>query len=109
MAYDQILAQRIRAALPGIPGIIEKKMFGGIAFMIDGNMACAISKDNLMLRISRDDIDAALAQPYVRISDMGGRPMKGWLLIEPAGLQSDDSLKRWIEQAVAFVQSLPAK
>ena len=100
MAYDEALAQRIRAALPGIPGIIEKKMFGGIAFMVDGNMACGVSKDNLMVRISPDATDAALAQPHVRVFDMTGRPMKGWVLVEPAGIQADDDLKRWMEQGV---------
>jgi len=109
MAYDEALAQRIRAALPGIPGIIEKKMFGGIAFMVDGNMACGVSKDNLMVRISPDATDAALAQPHVRVFDMTGRPMKGWVLVEPAGIQADDDLKRWMEQGVVYAQSLPPK
>jgi len=109
MAYDEALAQRIRAALPGIPGIIEKKMFGGIAFMVDGNMACGVSKDNLMVRISPDATDAALAQPHVHVFDMTGRPMKGWVLVEPAGIQADDDLKRWMEQGVVYAQSLPPK
>ena len=109
MAYDEALAQRIRAALPGIPGIIEKKMFGGIAFMVDGNMACGVSKDNLMVRISPDATDAALAQPHVRVFDMTGRPVKGWVLVEPAGIQADDDLKRWMEQGVVYAQSLPPK
>jgi len=109
MAYDEALAQRIRTTLPGIPGITEKKMFGGIAFMVDGNMACGVSKDNLMVRISPDATDAALAQPNVRLFDMTGRPMKGWVLVEPAGIEADDDLKRWIAQGVAFAQSLPPK
>ena len=109
MAYDEALAQRIRAALPGIPGVIEKKMFGGIAFMVDGNMACGVSKDSLMVRISPDATDSALAQPHVRVFDMTGRPMKGWVLVESAGIQADDDLKRWIEQGVAYAQSLPPK
>jgi len=109
MAYDEALAQRIRTALPGIPGITEKKMFGGIAFMVDNNMACGVSKDNLMVRISPDATDAALAQPNVRLFDMTGRPMKGWVLVEPAGIKTDDDLKHWIEQGVTFAQSLPPK
>ena len=109
MAYDHALAERIRAALPGIPGITEKKMFGGIAFMVDGNMTCGVSKNDLMLRISPDDTAAVLAQPNVRAFDMTGRPMKGWVLVDPAGLQSDDDLKRWVGQSVAFAQSLPPK
>jgi TfoX/Sxy family transcriptional regulator of competence genes len=109
MAYDEALAQRIRAALPGIPGLTEKKMFGGIAFLVDGNMACGVSKDSLMVRMSPDATDAALAQPHVRVFDMTGRPMKGWIIVEPAGIQSDDDLNRWIAQGVAFAQSLPPK
>jgi TfoX/Sxy family transcriptional regulator of competence genes len=109
MAYDEALAQRIRTALPGIPGITEKKMFGGIAFMVDGNMACGVSKDNLMVRINPDATDAALAQPNVRQFDMTGRPMKGWVLVEPSGIETDNDLKRWIEQGVEFAQSLPPK
>jgi TfoX/Sxy family transcriptional regulator of competence genes len=109
MAYDEALAQRIRATLPGLPGITEKKMFGGIAFLVDGNMACAVSKDSVMVRISPDATEAALAQPHVRIVDMTGRPMKGWVLLEPAGIQSEDDLKRWIDQGVTFAQSLPSK
>jgi TfoX/Sxy family transcriptional regulator of competence genes len=109
MAYDESLAQRIRTALSAVPGLTEKKMFGGISFLVDGNMACGISKDNLMVRISPDAASAALAQPNVRMSDMAGRPMKGWILVEPAGIQGDDDLTRWIAQGVAFAQSLPSK
>ena len=109
MAYSEALAQRIREALPGIPGITEKKMFGGIAFLLDGNMACGVSKDNLMVRISPDATDSALAQPHVRVFDMTGRPMKGWVLVEPSGIETDNDLKRWIEQGVEFAQSLPPK
>jgi TfoX N-terminal domain len=109
MAYDETLAQRIRAALPAVSGLTEKKMFGGIAFLVDGNMACGVSKDNLMVRISPDATDAALAQPNVRVFDMTGRPMRGWIIVEPAGIQADEDLNRWIAQGVAFAQSLPPK
>jgi len=109
MAYDEVLAERIRAALPGIPGITEKKMFGGLTFLIDGNMACGVSKDNLMIRIGRDATGAALARPNVRMLDMAGRPMKGWVLVESAGTESDDDLRRWVGQGVTFAQSLPPK
>ena len=109
MAYDEALAQRIRAALPSVPGLTEKKMFGGIAFLVDGNMACGVSRENLMVWMSPDATDAALAQPHVRVFDMTGRPMKGWIIVEPAGIQSDDDLNGWIAQGVAFAQSLPPK
>jgi TfoX/Sxy family transcriptional regulator of competence genes len=109
MAYDEALAQRIREALPGVPGLTEKKMFGGIAFLVDGNMACGVSKDSLMVRINPDATADVLAQPNVRVFDMTGRPMKGWVLVEPAGIQEEDDLKHWIDQGVAYVQSLPPK
>src|SRR5690348_13176198 len=109
MAYDEALAQRIRAVLPAIPGFIEKKMFGGLAFMLNGNMACAVSKDNLMLRISPEAMAAALAKPGVRMSEMSGRPMKGWLLVEPAAMRADSDLERWVSQGIAFAQPLPPK
>jgi TfoX/Sxy family transcriptional regulator of competence genes len=109
MAYDEALAQRIRAALPDLPGLTEKKMFGGIGFLVHGNMACGVSGESLMVRIRPDATDAALAQPAVRVFDMTGRPMKGWILVEPAGLQSADQLMHWVEQGVAFAQSLPPK
>jgi TfoX/Sxy family transcriptional regulator of competence genes len=109
MAYDETLAHRIRTALPAIPGLTEKKMFGGIAFLVDGNMACGVSKDSLMVRINPDATAAALAQPNVRMFDTTGRPMKGWIIVEPAGTQAEDDLTHWITRAVTFAQSLPPK
>ena len=107
MAYDQILAERIRAALPDVPGLTEKKMFGGIGFLVYGNMACGVSRESLIVRINPDASAAALAEPNVRVFDMTGRPMKGWILVEPAGVEADEDLKRWIDQGLAFAQSLP--
>ena len=109
MAYDEALAQRIRAALPDVPGLTEKKMFGGIGFLVHGNMACGVNAENLLVRIRPDATDAALAQPAVHVFDMTGRPMKGWIIVLPEGLQSADDLKRWIEQGMEFAQSLPPK
>jgi len=109
MAYDETLAQRIRAALPDVPGLSEKKMFGGIGFLLHGNMACGVNKDDLIVRISPEAMAAALAQPGVRVFDMTGRPMRGWVVVEPAGIGSEDSLKQWIAQGIAFAQSLPPK
>ena len=109
MAYDEALAQRIRAALPDVPGLTEKKMFGGIGFLVHGNMACGVNGENLIVRIRPDATDAALAQPAVRVFDMTGRPMKGWIIVDPEGVQSADDLKHWLEQGLAFAQSLPPK
>src|SRR4051794_5092877 len=88
MAYDEILAQRIRAALHATPGVAEAKMFGGISFLVDGNMAGGVSKDNLLVRLGSNAAAAALAQPHVRVFDMSGRPMKNWILVEPTGIQT---------------------
>ncbi|HJZ50146.1 MAG TPA: TfoX/Sxy family protein [Roseiflexaceae bacterium] len=109
MAYDETLAQRIRAALPDLPGLTEKKMFGGIGFLINGNMACGVNGNDLIVRISPDTYAAAIAQPYVRVFDMTGRPMKGWIVVDSDGLHSADELKHWVQQGVAFAESLPAK
>jgi len=109
MAYDEALAERIRAALPDVPGLTEKKMFGGIGFLVHGNMACGVSRNDLMVRISPDAYDAALAKPHVRVFDMTGRPMKGWVVVDAAGVQSMEDLQSWVRQGVAFAQSLPAK
>jgi TfoX/Sxy family transcriptional regulator of competence genes len=109
MAFNEALAQRIREALPDIPGLTEKKMFGGIGFLVHGNMACGVNGNNLMVRINPDTTEAALAKPFVRVFDLTGRPMKGWILVESEGIQSADDLKNWVQQGVAFARSLPAK
>jgi len=109
MAYDQALAQRVRAALQATPGLTEVKMFGGICFMVAGNMAGGVINDSLMVRVGTDARDAALAQPHARLLDMTGRTMKGWVLVEPAGIESDADLTRWIGQGVAYAQALPPK
>jgi hypothetical protein len=109
MAYDEALAQRIRLALADVPGLTEQKLFGGMGFMLHGNMACGVNGKNLILRINPDRTEQALAQPSVRVFDMTGRPMKGWIVVEPAGLQSAEDLNRWLDQGVAFAQTLPPK
>jgi TfoX/Sxy family transcriptional regulator of competence genes len=109
MPYDEALAHRIRAALSDLHELTEKKMFGGISFLVGGNLACGVSGPSLMVRIGPADAAAALAQPAVRPLDMAGRPMKGWVLVEPAGLQSDTDLRGWVNQGVALAQSLPPK
>jgi TfoX/Sxy family transcriptional regulator of competence genes len=108
MAYDEALADRIRAALPGEDGITERKMFGGLAFMVGGHMACGIVKDELMLRLGAEGADEALDQPYTRPMDFTGRPLTGMVFVSPAGLRGA-SLGRWVGQAVTFARSLPPK
>ena len=109
MAYDEALASRVRETLGENPEITERKMFGGIAFMLSGNMAVGVSKDDLMVRIDPEDQDAALAQSGVRVFDMTGRPMKGWILVAPEATADDAALLRWVEAGLDFAGSLPPK
>ena len=108
MAYDEELADRVRVVLADEPGLTERKMFGGLAFMIGGNMACGIVQDELMLRLGTEGADAALDEPHVREMDFTGRPMTGMVYVERAGLD-DAGLRRWVERAAAFARSLPPK
>jgi TfoX/Sxy family transcriptional regulator of competence genes len=109
MAYDQGLAQRIREELDQIPNLSEKEMFGGIGFMVNGNMACGVNKEEMIVRVGPENYDQALKKPHTRVFDFTGRPMKGWVMIAPEGYESDEDLKYWIEQGVSFAQSLPQK
>jgi TfoX/Sxy family transcriptional regulator of competence genes len=109
MAYDEALAQRIRAALQDVPALTEKKMFGDIGFIVGGNMACGVNGNALMVRINPDQFEEALQRPFVRPFDLTGRPMKGWIIVDSEGLQSTGDLKGWIQQGVSFAQSLPPK
>ena len=109
MAYDEALAQRVRTVLPDVPGLTEKKMFGGIGFIVQGNMACGVNGNDLIVRMSPDAFDAAVAHPHVRLFDMTGRPMKGWIVVDSAGIKSAEDLQSWLRQGVAFAQSLPPK
>lgn len=108
MAYDEELADRVRVVLADEPRLTERKMFGGLAFMIAGNMACGIVKDELMLRLGAEGADAALDEPHVREMDFTGRPMTGMVYVERAGLD-DAGLRRWVEHAAAHARSLPPK
>jgi len=108
MAYDEKLAARIRKALARTPGIVEKRMFGGVAFLLRGNMLVGVHKDELIVRIAPDDTDEALRNKDVRIFDITGRPMNGWLLIGSSGL-GGAKLAKWIERARGFVKTLPSK
>jgi hypothetical protein len=109
MAYDEGLATRVRETIGGEPGLIEKKMFGGLAFMIDGNLALGIVGDDLMARVGPDAYQAALMRPHARQFDMTGRPMTGWVLVDAAGLEDDAAYEEWVRDGVAFARSLPAK
>jgi TfoX/Sxy family transcriptional regulator of competence genes len=109
MGYDEGLAERIRVHLAGESGLEDKRMFGGVAFLLDGNMAVAISGGDLMVRVGRDAVDEAVEQPHVSPCEMGGRPMKDWVLVAPAATESDEGLREWLGRGAAFARSLPAK
>lgn len=109
MPYDKTLAERMRPMLLPRAGISEKNMFGGIAFLVYGNMCCGIWKDLLVIRLSVDEATIELKKPHVRVMDITGKPMKGWLLIEPRGYKKGADLFSWIEKAFSFASSLPAK
>jgi TfoX/Sxy family transcriptional regulator of competence genes len=108
MAYDEVLADRVREKLGSFAGVAEKRMFGGIAFLTDGNMTVGVRGDELIVRISPDNTDAALAEPGVRVFDITGKPMRGWILVAGEQLDNDD-LDRWIAQARTSVATLPPK
>jgi hypothetical protein len=84
-------------------------MFGGLAFLLGGNMSVGVHGSDMIVRIAPEETDAALAEPHVRLFDLTGRPMKGWVLVEPAGVSSDATLRKWVDRGVNFAGSLPAK
>ena len=109
MAYDEGLAQRIEEALVEQPGLVAKKMFGGIGFMIHGNMAVGVHKDSMIIRVGPDNYEELLAEPFARVFDITGRAMRGWILVAAQGLDSEESLDFWTQKGVDFASSLPKK
>lgn len=109
MVYSESLAARIRQVLKGQRGFTEKKMFGGIGFLLHGNMCVGIWQTSLIARLGPDQATAALKEPNVVEFDITGRPMKGWVVVEAEGLDTDHQLSTWIERAVEFVEILPRK
>ena len=108
MAYNLKLAERIRSELNGIP-VVEKKMFGGVGFLLNGNLTCGVNKDNLIVRVDPEKHSALLKKTHVRPFDMTGRPMKGWLVVEPDGVKTGKQLGAWVKEGVEFASTLPAK
>ena len=109
MAFDEGLAARVRDLVGGEDGLSEKKMFGGLAMLLHGNMAVGVSGDGLLVRTDPAAQDELLAEPGARVFDMTGRPMKGWLVVEADGCAEDADLRRWVDRGVAYARSLPAK
>jgi TfoX/Sxy family transcriptional regulator of competence genes len=108
MAYDEALAARVRTLLASRSDVTERRMFGGLTFMVGGNMCCGINDDELIVRLDPEHEDEALASPHARPMDFTGRPMRGFVTVRPEGLD-DDKLKQWVGDAVARAASLPPK
>ena len=110
MAYDEDLAKRIRTLLAQEKAVTEKKMFGGLAFLIHGNMCVsAAGRGGLLVRIDPADSAAVLAPPQVALMKMGGRTMAGWIIVAPAALKTDRQLEAWVKRSLGYAKSLPPK
>ena len=108
MAYDLDLAERIRSELSGV-AFVEKKMFGGVGYLLNGNMACGVNQDNLIVRVGPGRYNELLERPHTKPFDMTGRPMSGWLVVEPEGYRTKEQLSEWIKEGVEFALTLPPK
>lgn len=109
MAYDPELAERVRAVVEVRQGVMERKMFGGIAWMVHGNMACGVLGDELIVRLSAEDSDRALAEPDTRAFDMTGRPMRGFVVVGGQSIAQGGKLRGWVHAGADYASSLPAK
>lgn len=109
MAYDEGLAQRIREALAAETSVSERKMFGGLCFMVRGNMCCGIVKDELMLRVGKDLFQEALSRPHARVMDFTGKASNGMVYVAKDGIATDGALNDWIDLGLRFVNTLPVK
>lgn len=109
MAYDEGVAQRLREIFTDRLDVEEKKMFGGLAFMMRGHMCCGVLNDTLMARVGPEQYADALKESYTRDMDFTGKPLNGFVYVSPAGFESDKDLLRWVQRCEAFVDSLPRK
>lgn len=110
MAYDEQVADEVRRVLDGRPGVTEKKMFGGLGMLLNGNMAVAIrGKGGLMVRVDPADYAGLLAEPGAEPTEMQGRPMRGWITLAPSACASTDALRAWVDRAAAYTATLPPK
>jgi TfoX/Sxy family transcriptional regulator of competence genes len=109
MAYNEQLADRIRVVIPAATPLQERKMFGGLAFLVGGRMACGIIGDRLMIRVPPDSYERILEQEHVKVMDFSGRPMRGFVYVEPAGVPDQPALEQWVQRGLSFASSLPPK
>lgn len=109
MAFDELLAQRIREVVAQVPGFTEKKMFGGVGYMLNGNMACGVNGSDLIVRVGPERYEQALTLPASKPFDMTGRPMRGWITVSAEDLLDDTDLEQWVRQGIEFALTLPPK
>lgn len=109
MPYDERLAERVREVLKGGRGVSERKMFGGLAFMLRGNMSCGVLEDRLMVRVGPESYEKALTLKHAYAMDFTGRPMRGFVYVSPEGVRTRAQLERWVERGVTFARSFPPK
>jgi len=109
VAFDEELAERIRARVSRMKHVEEKRLFGGLGFMLNGNMLVGVWKQSLIVRLGPDASEAALLEPHVRVFDVTGKPMKGWVMVEAEGVEDEGQVKEWVQRALKFVEKLPAK
>jgi len=109
MAYDELLAQRLSEALDEQPNVEDKKMFGGVGYLVNGNMVCGVLNEDLIVRVGPEGYEEALGEEHVREFDITGRAMRGWVMVGPEGHASDDDLTRWVSLGLDFALSLPPK
>ena len=109
MAYDEGVAQRLRDVFGDRTDVVEKRMFGGLAFMVSGNMCCGVVGKELMARVGPEQYEQALKEPYAREMDFTGKPMKGFVYVGASGFAAFEDLQAWVARCVQFVSTLPAK
>jgi len=109
MAYDEGLARRLRDAMSAVPATSEKKMFGGVALLVGGNMCVGVIGEDLVARVGPSAFPTAVGLPAARPFDFSGRPMTGWVMVGPGGVESDEALGAWVERSLEFVRTLPPK
>lgn len=109
MPFSEAVASRLRTAIQGIPGVVEKKMFGGLAFMVEGHMCCGVVNDELMVRVGPDNYSACLELQGAREMDFTGKPLRGFIYVSEEGFSTASALQGWVERSLAFVGTLPPK
>ena len=109
MPYNESLAARVHDRMAHMPGYEEKKMFGGVGCLLNGNMACGVHREHLIVRVGPDNYEEALAEPFAKVFDITGRGMRGWVMVDVRGLQDDEALDEWVQMGVNFAKTLPPK